>query len=258
MTKGQGMRLERIILFGIAGIFLAFFFYNFADKGYIERWRKNPSISQEDLDFYFSATNNESDEFPPCDYSAPEFSFLSNAPKNIKQCAVNIIWYPEGYDRTVYIIDSNNNYWVWSHKSILNLYALLWTPIIGFVLGAVIAMVTSQTFQNTDISKKEELGQKIYAQLGKNLPTLDVSITLPIPKSADLIVMMKYVTTFRNVFRCKPDGSIQWQAELPTEKGDVYTNIEWKGDKLIAYSRSCIAVSLDINTGKIQTSNSVT
>ena len=258
MTKGQGMRLERIILFGIAGIFLAFFFYNFADKGYIERWRKNPSISQEDLDFYFSATNNESDEFPPCDYSAPEFSFLSNAPKNIKQCAVNIIWYPEGYDRTVYIIDSNNNYWVWSHKSILNLYALLWTPIIGFVLGAVIAMVTSQTFQNTDISKKEELGQKIYAQLGKNLPTLDVSITLPIPKSADLIVMMKYVTTFRNVFRCKPDGSIQWQAELPTEKGDVYTNIEWKGDKLIAYSRSCIAVSLDINTGEIQTSNSVT
>ena len=258
MTKGQGMRLERIILFGIAGIFLAFFFYNFADKGYIERWRKNPSISQEDLDFYFSATISESDEFPPCDYSAPEFSFLSNAPKNIKQCAVNIIWYPEGYDRTVYIIDSNNNYWVWSHKSILNLYALLWTPIIGFVLGAVIAMVTSQTFQNTDISKKEELGQKIYAQLGKNLPTLDVSITLPIPKSEDLIVMMKYVTTFRNVFRCKPDGSIQWQAELPTEKGDVYTNIEWKGDKLIAYSRSCIKVSLDINTGKIQTSNSVT
>lgn len=250
------MRLERIILFGTTGILLAFFFYNSADKGYFERWRKNPNISQEDLDYYFSATNNEYDEYPPCDYSAPEFSFLSNAPKNIVKCAVYMIWYPEGYDRTVYILDSNNNYWVWSHKSILNLYALMWTPFIGFILGAVIAIVTAQTFQNTGDSK--ELGYKIYAQLDKKFPTPDISITLAIPNSEDLIVMMKYVTTFRNVLRCKPDGSIQWQAELPTDTGDVYTNIEWKGDKLIAYSRSCITVSLDINTGKIQTSNSVT
>ncbi len=249
------MRLDRIILFGIAGIFLAFFFYNFADKGYFERWRKNPNISQEDLDYYFSATNSESDEYPPCDHSAPEFSFLSNAPKNIVKCAVNMIRYPEGYDRTVYIIDSDNNYWVWSHESILNLYALIGIPIIGFILGAVTAIVTAQAFQNTVGSKEEGLGHKIYAQLDKKLPTPDISIILAIPNSEDLIVMMKYVTTFRNVLRCKPDGSIQWQAELPTDTSDVYTNIEWKGDKLVAYSRSCITVSLDINTGKIQTSN---
>jgi hypothetical protein len=100
----------------------------------------------------------------------------------------------------------------------------------------------------------EELGKKIYQFLKEDLPTSEISMALPLPNSEDIIVMMKYVANFRNVFRCKPDGSILWQAELPTKADDVYTNIKWRDGKLTAYSRSCISVQLDVETGKIMSS----
>jgi hypothetical protein len=111
-----------------------------------------------------------------------------------------------------------------------------------------------------DLEPKQtkDLSEKIRSNLDADLPTSEISIALSIPNSEDIIVMMKYITSFRNVFRCKPDGSILWQAELPTETGDVYTNIEWQGGKLTAYSRSCISVNLDPNTGKILPSQKVT
>lgn len=97
----------------------------------------------------------------------------------------------------------------------------------------------------------EQFSQKMRSQLSEELPTYEISMAAPVSNSEDIIVMMKYVSSFRNVFRCKPDGSVLWQAELPTNTGDVYTNIEWKGGKLTAYSRSCISVVLDVETGKI-------
>lgn len=67
-----------------------------------------------------------------------------------------------------------------------------------------------------------------------------------------MIVMYRYDKAFRNVCRCKPDGTTLWQAELPTtDTNDVYTNIEWKDGLLTAFSRSCISVILDVETGKI-------
>jgi len=106
-------------------------------------------------------------------------------------------------------------------------------------------------------SEYHELSEKIRAHLPFVLPTYEISTILPIKNSEDQIVMMKYVAAFRNIFRCQPDGSIVWQAELPTASGDVYTNVEWKDRYLTAFSRSCIAVHLDLETGKILPSGGV-
>ena len=135
------MNLYRIALFAIAGLFLAVFFYNITDDGYFERWKKNPNVSQDDLDYYFSINDEESFENPPCDDSSPEFSFISNSPKNIVDCAQNIVWYPEGNYRSVYVIDGEGNYWGWFHESIMNLYMIFWLPVIGLGLGALVGAI---------------------------------------------------------------------------------------------------------------------
>jgi hypothetical protein len=96
----------------------------------------------------------------------------------------------------------------------------------------------------------EEFSKKLNDPLFEELPTKKISIILSIPNSPDIIVMMNFVTVFRNVFRCTPDGNIKWQSELPNNN-DVYTNIAWQEGQLVAFSRSCVAVTIDVETGKI-------
>jgi archaellum component FlaF (FlaF/FlaG flagellin family) len=100
-------------------------------------------------------------------------------------------------------------------------------------------------------SEYSEFSEKIRSHLSFPLPTYEISAVLPVPNSYDQIVMMKYTASFRNVFRCQADGKMVWQADLPTDSGDVYTNIEWKDKRLTAFSRSLMAVHLDVETGKI-------
>lgn len=100
-----------------------------------------------------------------------------------------------------------------------------------------------------------EISEKIQSKSNLQLPTFEISTVLSLNDSKDIIVMMKYMASFNNVFRCRPDGSIVWQAELPNKSNDVYTNIEWRENRLTAFSRSCIAVILDVETGKILPSN---
>ncbi len=97
----------------------------------------------------------------------------------------------------------------------------------------------------------EDLSKRLTDPLFEELPTKEISTALPIPGSQDTIVMLKFVTSFQNILRCTPDGLIRWQAELPLASDDVYTHIAWKENRLMAYSRSCIAVTLDVDTGRI-------
>jgi hypothetical protein len=78
-----------------------------------------------------------------------------------------------------------------------------------------------------------------------------LSKLLETSNSEEKIAMLKYEEAFPNVLRFRLDGSIVWQAELPTQSNDVYTNLEWMDGKLHAFSRSCMSVLLDENTGKI-------
>jgi len=142
------MTCKRIILFAVLGLFLAIVFLKTSEADYFERWEKLPTVSDEVIS-YFSITDNEF-EHPPCDYSSPEFSFLSNSPDDVADCAQYIIWYPEGSDRNVYVLDSEGNLWVWSHRSVLNFYLLILAPINGVVFGAIIAILTTKPAQKVE------------------------------------------------------------------------------------------------------------
>jgi hypothetical protein len=110
---------------------------------------------------------------------------------------------------------------------------------------------TNETSPKTVAHPYSEFSEQLRANSSQTLPTYEISTLLPIGGSEDKIVMLKYITSFNNVIRCKSDGTIVWQAELPTPSNDVITNIEWKDHSLVAYSRSCMAVTLDVETGKI-------
>lgn len=99
-----------------------------------------------------------------------------------------------------------------------------------------------------------EMSRKLQSQPGPMLPYCDVEKILPIPENVDLIVLLSHKIPFRNILRCHPDGEIVWQAELATNSNDVYTHVDWNGKSLTANSWSCFYVTLDINTGKILSS----
>lgn len=103
----------------------------------------------------------------------------------------------------------------------------------------------------TSASINNKLSEKLRAQSENKLPTYMISKVLPIPGSRDQIVMLAYTQSFQNVLRCQPDGKPVWLAELPTASDDAYTNISWEDEQLTAFSKSCIAVVLDVKTGKI-------
>ena len=142
------MSNKRFVLFAIGGFFLSIFLYNAYDAGYFERWEKMTNVSQEVIG-YFSITDHEL-ENPSCDYSSPEFSFISNSPRNIVDCAQNIMRYAEGNYRDVYVLDNEGNYWIWSHMSDMNLIALFCVSIFGSLVGIVIGVITAKPDQKDE------------------------------------------------------------------------------------------------------------
>jgi hypothetical protein len=108
-------------------------------------------------------------------------------------------------------------------------------------------------YQSAVSSFYHELSKNLRSHSKNTLPNYEISTLLEIADSNDKIIMLKYTEAFPNIFRCQFDGSIAWQAELPVAD-DVYTNVEWKDQKLHAFSRSCQSILLDENTGRILSS----
>ena len=90
----------------------------------------------------------------------------------------------------------------------------------------------------------------IHAKFKKKFPSYEIIKLLSILDSDDRIIMLKYTEDFQNILRCQPDGTVLWQAELPTPD-DVYAKMIWKGNELVASCRSRVSVILDIETGAI-------
>jgi len=151
------MNVGKIFGYAITGMLISISLYNLIDNGYFTRWAKKADYDTlSDFQYYLSLTNEDSFENPPCDYSSPAFSIISNRPKNIETCVQNIIWYPEGDDHTIYVIDDKGDYWKWSHFSIMNLYNMFWIPVIGLLLGALIGFIAAtQTAQHLQEDNNE-------------------------------------------------------------------------------------------------------
>lgn len=142
-----------------------------------------------------------------------------------------------------------------------------WLRIAVVMPPALIVLFSLVTLDKVRKDRKatvEQIPVHPYSQLSKNLqsnaklnlPTYEISSVLSIRNSQDKIVMLKFAKPFNNVIRCTPDGTVIWQAELPTASNDVYTNIEWKDNHLLAFSRSCLTVKIDEKTGGILPTNS--
>jgi hypothetical protein len=106
-------------------------------------------------------------------------------------------------------------------------------------------------YESAISSFNQELSKSVRSHSKNSLPNYEISALLDIPNGNDKIIMLKYTESFPNILRCRLDGSIVWQAELPTASDDVYTNVEWKDGQLTAFSRSLISVQLDLDSGKI-------
>ena len=148
----------------------------------------------------------------------------------------------------------------WVFKEFTNVYS---GPILYFLFfllaGAIRWVLYRNDLRNLQKIDFTSANSSFYTRLSEGLrsnsnnlfPNYEISTLLEIPNTREKIVMLKHSATFPNVFRCRLDGSIVWQAELPTPSNDVYTNIEWNDGKLHAFSQSCLSVSIDENTGKI-------
>ena len=42
-----------------------------------------------------------------------------------------------------------------------------------------------------------------------------------------------------------------WQAQLPSQSDDAYINIVWEENQLTVFCKSCIAITINAETGKI-------
>jgi hypothetical protein len=149
---------------------------------------------------------------------------------------------------------------VWFFRDAIGRYAAVLIPLLFFPLAALIRWMLYRNelhgLQKIDYSSAvsssySEFQKRLRSHSNNLLPNYEISLLVDIPDSPEKIVILKYTEPFSNVLRCRLDGSIVWQAELPAGSNDVYTNIEWKDQKFHAFSRSCRSVLLDENTGRI-------
>ncbi len=71
--------------------------------------------------------------------------------------------------------------------------------------------------------KDLEFSEKLRVYLEIIVPTYEIKLRLPVSNSQAEIVLLKHIKTFPNLFQCRSDSSLVWQAELPEKSGDVYT-----------------------------------
>ena len=114
------------------------------EAGYFQQWQglTAPATPLTELatHTYFNGITK------PCDYSAPEFSFLTNAPRNIVDCvrAENQHFETPGY--TTYALGSDGRVWTWEYSPAWPLFLYMRyivSAFLGAMLGVVVCMVVS-------------------------------------------------------------------------------------------------------------------
>jgi hypothetical protein len=151
------MPIIRIISFALFGFFLALGISYVSELGYLERWKKLtlPSVNIQE---YLNANDNHQNPqgsliiTNPCDFSKPEFSILSNYPKNISKCVQLTMLYAEGEERDTFILDENGAIWEWSFLIYVDLVAMIIWPCMGLLIGVLIAIYTKRSKQGQAIS----------------------------------------------------------------------------------------------------------
>jgi hypothetical protein len=141
------MRVNSIIGYGATGLLLGLGIFYLDTSGYFERWEKLPNPTVEDVSFVSTEIpppGHGPNSNKPCDFSTIEFSFVINPPKQIQKCVQVVYRAAEAYTNLTLIIDTNGNYWRWSHFS----YAMeefiksIFYPICGLAFGLGIGLAS--------------------------------------------------------------------------------------------------------------------
>src|SRR5689334_9257850 len=145
------MQIIKIIAFGTIGFFLGIGILYIHGAGFFESCQKQVS-PYDDIAEYFSGTNNQDSSTEDritnqCDYSFPEFSFISNHPTKIVDCAQITTLYPEAIGRKTLVRDANGAIWEWSYIGYLGLDEIACWPSLGIFFGVVVAISTKKSVQ---------------------------------------------------------------------------------------------------------------
>lgn len=99
--------------------------------------------------------------------------------------------------------------------------------------------------------------------LAHNGPMLDIAelhqramgvrVSKILPCEEDYIVLFDYYEASRaslweNLLRSGPDGHVVWAASTPTYR-DMFTGVEWREGRLIAWTWECFMITVDPKTG---------
>jgi len=146
------MRMIRVIGFAMLGFFLAFWLYDLFESGYFRRWEKLSSPTEQVSEYFSAPTKKANSGFEvtkPCDYSMPEFSLISNSPKNIIDCVQTRQLYAEGEGRDTFVRDNAGNIWKWTNLVYIDMIALVCWPGFGALIGVVAAIVLNKPAQSS-------------------------------------------------------------------------------------------------------------
>ena len=145
------MRFIKVITLGTIGLLLGIGWFRLDTSGYFEHWQKLSNPTAEVLDLFSQRTAPDEYGNPqPCDHSSAEFSFLSNAPKEMVDCIQRIDRSADANTRTVYVINKDREAWKWSYVDYAYDYfaKMIYFPAIGLIFGAAIALLMNRRASN--------------------------------------------------------------------------------------------------------------
>ena len=151
---------------------------------------------------------------------------------------------------SILIIEYNEQFW-----RTYNIFLLAILLFFSIWLQNIVYKNDLSKLQKIDSRKfiqdyLSDIKNKLRITTNNSLPNYNINGYFDIPNSDDKIIFLSYSEQFPNIIRCSSDGNIVWQSELPN-KNDVYTNLKWENNNLVAFSQSCQSVILDLSTGKI-------
>ena len=144
------MQFKRLVLFGMIGLSLGYGLFLLDNTGVLQRWKQVSNPSNEILNlFALEALPGSSDgvEFiKPCKKPSPELFTLWKSPKDSAACVQRIVRESDVYARSTFVMDKNNNIWMWQNSW----YAYeeesrkVFFPMFGSVMGIMIALIANR------------------------------------------------------------------------------------------------------------------
>jgi hypothetical protein len=76
-----------------------------------------------------------------------------------------------------------------------------------------------------------------------------------LPCDGDYIVLLDYYDAsqarlWANLRRLRPDGQVVWAAQPPSS-GDVFTGVDWREGRLVAWTWECFMITVDPASGRL-------